>query len=178
MKTTINRLNSFCIILCSLSMSTISSAEAQKTFDPGLPPPVVASDYYASAQKLVEQINIAPIDETDTEQFYLKLIGNSNNYYNAVSQAYKSAPDMRIVIHGDGINMLVAAKSGSYPKLTAKLDELMLKEGVKFLVCYNTLTSKKIRIDQLYKINSDNIIPAGVAEIARLQGLGYAYLKL
>lgn len=30
MKTTINRLNSFCIILCSLSMSTISSAEAQK----------------------------------------------------------------------------------------------------------------------------------------------------
>ncbi|OYY22300.1 MAG: hypothetical protein B7Y68_08675, partial [Thiotrichales bacterium 35-46-9] len=89
-----------------------------------------------------------------------------------------NAPDMRIVIHGDGINMLVAAKSGSYPKLTAKLDELMQKEGVKFLVCYNTLTSKKIRIDQLYKINADNLIPAGVAEIARLQGLGYAYLKL
>ncbi|OYY24341.1 MAG: hypothetical protein B7Y68_03580, partial [Thiotrichales bacterium 35-46-9] len=85
MKTTINRLNSLCIILCSFSMSSISSAEAQKTFDPGLPPPVVASDYYASAQKLVEQINIAPIDEIDTEQFYLKLIGNSNNYYNAVS---------------------------------------------------------------------------------------------
>lgn len=178
MKTTRKQFNTLCIIFSALGMSSISHAEAPKPFDPGLPPPVVASNYYAAAHKLVEQINIAPADEADTEQFYLKLINNSNNYYHAITKSSKSAPDMQIVIHGDGINMLVAAKSGSYPKLTAKLDELMLKEGVKFLVCYNTLTSKKISIDQLYKISADNIVPAGVAEIARLQGLGYAYLKL
>jgi hypothetical protein len=45
-------------------------------------------------------------------------------------------------------------------------------------VCYNTLVAKKITINQLYHVIKDNIVLAGVAEIARLQGLGFVYLKL
>lgn len=168
------------VILLSMLINTnlAIGAEEPPVFDPGLPPPTLPAGYYQSAQKLVEQINIAPTDEQDLEQFYLKLINNSNNYYNAVSKANGKAPDMRIIIHGDGINMLLAAQDGSAPKLAEKLDALLAKDGVHLLVCYNTLVAKKITINQLYHVTKDNIVLAGVAEIARLQGLGFAYLKL
>ncbi|MCI4410242.1 MAG: DsrE family protein [Thiotrichales bacterium] len=74
--------------------------------------------------------------------------------------------------------MLLTAQYGSAPKLGEKVDALLAKDGVHLLVCYNTLVAKKITINQLYHVIKDNIVLAGVAEIARLQGLGFVYLKL
>ncbi|MCI4411343.1 MAG: DsrE family protein [Thiotrichales bacterium] len=166
------------LLSAGLLLSLNTQAEGMPAFDPGLPPPIVAPGYYASAQKLAVQINIAPNDGDPIERFYLKLINNVNNYYQTVKTNNGTAPQVHVIIHGDGINMLLAAQDGSAPKLAAALDALRAKEGVKLVVCYNTLLGKQITVSQLYKVGADNIVLAGVAELARLQGLGFAYLKL
>ena len=49
---------------------------------------------------------------------------------------------------------------------------------MKFQVCKNTLKGKKIVADDhLYDVEDGDIVPSGVAEIARLQAQGYAYLR-
>jgi len=59
--------------------------------------------------------------------------------------------------------------------LAANLDALRTK-GVRFLICRNTLKGMGLRVEDLYGVTSADLVPSGVAEIARLQGLGYVYL--
>lgn len=148
----------------------------QAAFDPGIPAPQVPSDYYATAEKVAIQINTGPDDNQMAESFYLKLLNNINNYHQAVNKFSGKAPEIRVIIHGDGIGLLTQAQDGS-AKLAGRLDELRAK-GVQFQVCYNTLLGKKIPLSALYKVSAEDMVPAGVAELARLQGLGFAYLKL
>jgi hypothetical protein len=49
---------------------------------------------------------------------------------------------------------------------------------VKFNVCKNTLVGKKIdAASQLYDMDEADIVPSGVAELAKLQAEGYTYIK-
>ena len=51
---------------------------------------------------------------------------------------------------------------------------------MQFLVCYNTLTGRKIPMAKLYGAKPGDLVPAGVAEVAevaRLQALGYHLVK-
>lgn len=48
--------------------------------------------------------------------------------------------------------------------------------GVRFLVCANTLRERKINRSTLHGMGEDNLVPSGVAELARLQGMGFAYI--
>lgn len=169
------------LLICTSLLSLNSQAEGgAPAFDPGLPPPAVSADYFDHARKIAIQINIAPSEassESD-ELFYSKLLNNVSNYYAAVTKGSSETPDVRVIIHGDGIRMLLAAQNGTAPKLASKIDALLAKPGIKIQLCYNTLLGKKIPVSALYKISEENLIPAGVAEIARLQGMGFAYLKL
>jgi hypothetical protein len=82
--------------------------------------------------------------------------------------------------------MLLEPADENRTKLTkANADQVMtariagLKEqGVKFEVCANTLKGKKINADRdLYDVKKTDIVPSGVAEVAKLQSQGYAYIK-
>lgn len=46
-----------------------------------------------------------------------------------------------------------------------------------FNVCYRTLTGRKIKADTLFDIKQSELVPSGVAEIARLQYQGYQLIK-
>ena len=48
---------------------------------------------------------------------------------------------------------------------------------MQFLVCYNTLTGRKIPMAKLYGAKPGDLVPAGVAEVARLQARGYHLVK-
>ena len=48
--------------------------------------------------------------------------------------------------------------------------------GVRFLICKNTLTERKIDWHGLHGVKEDDIVPSGVAELARLQSLGFTYI--
>ena len=146
---------------------------AEAKFDPGVPAPKVADDYYAGAEKVVVHVTM----EGD-EKKYLGVLGNVSNYIKALEQTSKKT-DAIVVMNGDGLGLLTTAKQvemNADSKLPAKIAELKEK-GVKFQICYNTLTGRKIKFADLYDAKPEDVIPSGVAEAGRLQSQGYQLLK-
>ncbi|MCC2097260.1 MAG: DsrE family protein [Hyphomicrobiales bacterium] len=100
------------------------------------------------------------------------LISIMNNHLRAVGEGYL---DLRLVLQGKGIEILQDALKDE--KLAAGIDALR-KKGVRFLVCYNTLAGHGIDYRKdLYGVKKEDVVWAGVAEVARLQAAGYVYLK-
>ena len=51
-------------------------------------------------------------------------------------------------------------------------------QAVNFHVCNNTLRGREISYENdLYDTWEDDIVPSGVAELSRLQQMGYTYIK-
>lgn len=99
-------------------------------------------------------------------------IGNMENHYKALAPG---ALDLVVVINGDGIDLMSHARTD--PELAARIDALKAK-GARFLICRNTLVGRGIDPDKdLYGVSREDLIGAGVAEVALLQRDGYAYLK-
>jgi uncharacterized protein len=82
---------------------------------------------------------------------------------------------LALVANGRGIFMLVAGEKdrvGDYAPLIAELQA----KGVRFNACRNSMTQKNV--DPATLVAGINVVPAGVAEITRLQTTErYAYIK-
>lgn len=104
-------------------------------------------------------------------QKYRSWMSNMENHYAALKPG---ALDLVVVMNGDGVDMLTHAASDE--KLAARIDALKAK-GARFLVCRNTLISRGIEPKSLYGLKTEDLIGAGVAEIALLEREGYGYLK-
>lgn len=63
-------------------------------------------------------------------------------------------------------------RQGSHSQ--SELEEL-LDRGIKFLACGNAL--RNFGIDESQLVEGIDIVPAGVVELARKQGEGYAYIR-
>ena len=51
-------------------------------------------------------------------------------------------------------------------------------QNVAFHVCNNTLKGRKIDYNKdLFDVYEEDIVPSGVAELSRLQQMGYTYIK-
>lgn len=123
-----------------------------------------AGDY--AKQKVVYHINI------DDPKVLKAALGNIRNHINAVG---KENIDLRVVIHGPGIALLKIANKD--PDFADKIANLK-REGVHFNVCNNTLVGKKINYKtDLYDVSKEDIVPSGVAEIAKLEAEGFSYVK-
>lgn len=149
------------------------AAAADAKFDPGVPAPKVADNYYDGAEKVVFHVSM----EGD-EKKYLGVLANVSNYIKALDATGKKT-DAIIVMNGDGLGLLQVAKEKELDvdaKLPNKITELKGK-GVKFEVCYNTLAGRKIKFDELYDAKPEDVIPSGVAEVGRLEAEGYRLLK-
>ena len=93
--------------------------------------------------------------------------------------------DLRVVMHGDGVSLVLEpdALEGTKMKAANATDVVQAKisglkdQGVKFEVCANTLKGRNVPIDALYDVSEEDIVPSGVAEISRLEQLGYTYIK-
>jgi intracellular sulfur oxidation DsrE/DsrF family protein len=80
--------------------------------------------------------------------------------------------EIRVVSFSSGVKLFQMARTDA--ALASTIDALRTK-GVRFLVCRNTLQGMGLRVQDLYGLTNDDVVPSGVAEIARLQGLGYVY---
>ena len=119
-------------------------------------------------QKVVYRINY-PGGEDD--KAYKGAMRNVQNHINAVGA---SNLDLKVVVHGGGIGMMLSAKNtGDLQSAIANLKS----QNVTFQVCANTLKGKKISQDSLYEVFDEDIVPSGVAELAHLQAQGYTYIK-
>lgn len=83
--------------------------------------------------------------------------------------------DLRIILQGEGVDFLSWARDNFDAR--HKIDELKLN-GVKFLVCRNTLLARGIDPDrQLYDVAKEDVIRTAVGEIAQLEQKGFQYIK-
>lgn len=119
-------------------------------------------------QKVVYHINGAP---GEVGEAYRGAINNITNHLDAVGD---DNIDLRVVLHGDGVGLLQAAVANQ--QLQGRLSGLK-NRGVKILVCNNTLTGRNIDPDSLFEVWPEDIVPSGVAELGKLQGEGFAYIK-
>ena len=128
-------------------------------------------------QKVVYHING---DNATAQAGALK---NVQNHINAVG---KDNLDLKIVLHGKGLTLLLdseealhtAFKKGNATETMQATISGLKGQGVAFNVCANTLKGKKVDYkEHLYDVNKADIVPSGVAELAKLQALGYTYIK-
>jgi len=90
-----------------------------------------------------------------------------------VTNILKEAPDtqVEVVCHGAGIGLVEKARTDH-----AEAVEALLKKGVKFVACANTMRQKSIREEDL--LPGVGTVPSGAVEVIRKQQKdGFAYFK-
>lgn len=129
-------------------------------------------------QKVVYHVN------GDNPKQQTGALRNVQNHINAVG---KENLDLRVVMHGNGVSMVLLPEAldkvkgfksaNASPQMQATIDGLK-DQGVQFKVCANTLKGRKVDMDQdLYMVEQADIVTSGVAELGILQAQGYAYIK-
>ena len=128
-------------------------------------------------QKVVYHINY---DDPKTQAAALR---NIQNHINAVG---KDNLDLKVVLHGKGLSLLLEPDAVKNTKLKygnatndmqAKISSLK-GQKVAFIICANTLKGKKVNYEtDLYDVSEADLVPSGVAELAHLQARGYTYIK-
>jgi len=144
-----------------LALTLLHSAAAQPRNPLTDPPP---PGYYSFQKVLYQNDGGWPDDHAYFERFLRNI--------NAHLTATDSQVEIRVVDFAAGVKMLQMAKTDA--GLAARIDALRAKH-VEFKICRNTLRGMKIGLDQLYKVSPDDLVPSGVAEIARLQGQGWVF---
>ena len=125
----------------------------------------VADEYYGK-QKVVYHIN------SDDNKTINAALGNVQNHLQAVG---KENVEMIVVMHGNGVDLLKKANKDA--DLQSKVINLK-NQKVAMKVCGITLQRKNIDYkNDLFDVAKDDIVPSGVAELARLQTKGYVYVK-
>lgn len=120
-------------------------------------------------QKVVYHINY---EGGDADKKYRGALRNIQNHINAVGAENM---EIKVVLHGNGLGLLKNAKANE--KLKGQVVSLK-SQNVKFNVCNNTLKGRKINYEaDLLEVFPEDIIPSGVAELSRLQQMGYTYIK-
>ena len=144
----------------------------------GLPASQALADNGYSKQKVVYHINY---DDPKTQAGALR---NIQNHINAVGA---DKLDIKVVLHGNGLALLILPEAmpdlpkfkhaNANDQMAARIDGLK-QQNVSFQVCANTVRGRKVSVeDHLYDVEDSDIVPSGVAELARLQQLGYVYIK-
>ncbi len=136
-----------------------------------------ADDASYGKQKVVYHINY------DNPKKQAGALRNIQNHINAVGAENL---DLKVVLHGKGLTLLLEPEALKRTKLKKAnaTDEMQAKisglkdQGVKFNICANTLRGKKVDYENdLYDVDKADIVPSGVAELAKLQAQGYTYIK-
>ncbi len=129
-------------------------------------------------QRVVYHIDAA---DPERQRAALRIV---RNHLNDVGDEHL---DIRVVIQGNGVSMLVlpdsdGAAADALPghaddRVQVGIEDLKIR-GVTFHVCRNSLTRRNVdALNRLYDVGPDDLVDSGLAEIVRLQGDGYTYIK-
>ncbi len=122
-----------------------------------------------SQQKVV--YHITDSDGLLHRNYSLHVLQSAQNHVNAVG---KDKLDLRIVLQGDGLDLLKEAAGDR--AMSERVDKLKA-QGVRFLVCRNTLVGRGLDPADLYDVKTADIVGAAVAEVSALQAQGFVYVK-
>jgi hypothetical protein len=110
----------------------------------------------------------------DNAAYSKRMLNSMKNHVEAMA-AGKAKLEIRVVSHSGGVEMFQLANTDK--DIAGRIDALKAS-GVRFLICNNTLKERKIDWHTLYGVKEDDIVPAGVAEVIRLQAMGFFYIHL
>jgi intracellular sulfur oxidation DsrE/DsrF family protein len=133
------------------------------TSDPMTAPP--PAGYYVFQKVVYQNDGGAP----DDHAYFERLLRNIGGHIEATD----GKVEIRVVSFASGVKLFQMAKTDA--GLAASVDALRAK-GVRFLVCRNTLKGMGLRPEDLYGVRPEDVVPSGVAELARLQGMGFVYI--
>jgi|TARA_B100000315_G_scaffold260564_2_gene322987 hypothetical protein len=120
-------------------------------------------------QKVVYHVNYTGGDK---DKKYRGAMRNIQNHINAVGA---DKMDIKVVLHGNGLGLLKSATKNDKVKGAVVA---LKSQNVDFQVCANTLRGRKINYNKdLFDVYKEDIVPSGVAELSRLQQMGYTYIK-
>ena len=132
---------------------------------------ILAASVNAQAESKYQEQKVVYHVNYDENKRHNGMLGNIQNHINGVGADRLT---VNVVMHGSGIELLRKAKTD--PQVQAKIDNLK-SQGVEFKVCANTMRGHGLTVDDLYDAKADDIVPAGVAEVAYLQQQGFVYLR-
>ncbi|MFC5524000.1 DsrE family protein [Polaromonas jejuensis] len=108
---------------------------------------------------------VIQVSDNDPAKWNLAL----NNAKNLQDDVGAANVDIEIVAYGPGIGMLKLESPAG-----ARIADAM-KANVKVLACENTMRGQKLTKDDM--LPGISYVPAGVTEIMKKQGEGWAYLR-
>jgi intracellular sulfur oxidation DsrE/DsrF family protein len=94
------------------------------------------------------------------------LIQNIQN----IKKEWGAAVMIEVVAHGPGIALVMTDKSASAEDIA-----IMIKIGVVFVACENTMNKKNITKEQL--LENVGTVPSGISELILKQEQGWTYIK-
>ncbi len=130
---------------------------------------------------VVPQFALAEPDATTTERiravYHLNELDKAAGLFRNVTNHLNAEPNTEIVIvaHGEGGRAFIDGTTDSKGRQFEGSIAALANRGVRFELCNNTIEGLKLDRDQINL--SVEIVPSGVAEIAKLQHQGYVYLK-
>lgn len=151
------------LMLMFLGLAPASTSVAQVTPDPITQSP--PADYYVFQKVVYQNSGGLP----DDRAYFLRLLRNVGAHITATG----GNVEIRVVSFAGGVKAFQLARTD--PELARAIDALRAKH-VRFLICRNTLRAMALTPADLYGVSDADIVPSGVAEIARLQGQGFVYI--
>lgn len=126
-------------------------------------PAINAAEY--QPQKVVYHINY------DDPKRLSATFANMNNH---IGELGEDNVEIKAVVHGPAIKYFMAASEDEAKQTT--LDSLRLND-VQFIICGNSLDGFKVTKDDLYEVEEEDVVKAGLPEIVHLQQQGYFYVR-
>jgi uncharacterized protein len=150
-----NRVISILVLVLSLWAS--SAVAAQKAAPKTAP---VAKKEVVTAHRIIIQLSTA-----DTLE-YKGLLNNLKH----LKEGWGDSVQIEVVVHGPGLDMLTRGKATQEEAV-----QMMIKKGVQFVACRNTMKQKGVTDDQL--LPNVGFVDMGIGEIVRRQEQGWTYIK-
>jgi len=108
---------------------------------------------------------VIQVSDSDPAKWNLAL----NNAKNVQDDVGAANVDVAVVVYGPGIGMLKLESPSA-----ARVADAM-KANVRVIACENTMRAQKIARDDM--LPAISYVPAGVTEIMKKQGEGWAYVR-
>ena len=125
-----------------------------------------ASDSYYQFQKVVYQNSGGMPDD---RAYFLRVLRNIGAHVTAT----EGNVEIRLVSFSGGVKVFQQAKTD--PELAKAIDAVR-EQKVRLLLCRNTMRAMNLTVDDVYGVTEADIVPSGVAELARLQGMVFVYI--
>lgn len=151
------------LMLSALAVLTSPLAACAQT--PAGEPPAAAGGYYQFQRVVYQNSGGLP----DDRAYFLRVLRNIGAHISAT----EGNVEISLVSFSGGVKVFRDAKTD--PELAKAIDAALAKK-VRFLVCANTMRAMNVTPADLHGVTEADVVPSGVAEIARLQGKGYAYI--